>query len=176
MKYAVTLVAICLMGAVGVQAAMKIEVARQPDVDFSAYQSFGIRAMTDVPPEHPLGEEGTLFKQVSEAARDALLARGMTYVEGDTPDVWLTFFGLSNEDLTIEGTTRKLGGVTWVGDPGAHSSRTVIEGTLIIQVVDSETEERVWSGWASMESADRDKLRARAGKATKKILDVFPRE
>lgn len=157
-------------------ARMQIEVARSPEIDYSVYQSFGFRLMEGVPAKHPLGEHGQVLGEVREAARKTLESRGMTFVESDHPDVWVVFFGLGREDLKIEGTSKKVGPITWVGDPGAHSTRTVVQGTLIVEIVDAGSDERVWSGWATDESASREKLRARAGKATRRILAEFPRE
>lgn len=175
MRRSLTWLAICLIGVPGL-AAIKVEVARQPDLDYSKYQSFGFRLKEGIPPEQPLGENGDVLKEVRAEAAKLLLNRGMTLVEGETPDIWITFFGLVQESLSIEGTSRSVGAVTWVGDPGAHSSRTAIQGTLVVEIFDGETDERIWSGWATAEAAQRGKLRARAGKATRKILEEFPRE
>ena len=94
-----------------------------------------------------------------------------------TPDLWITFFGLTEQKLSTEGTSKKLGSkVTWVGAPGAHSSRTVMHGTLIIEIYDGRSGDRIWSGWATSESANRKKLLSRAAKATRKIISELPQE
>lgn len=157
-------------------AAVEVEVARSQDVDYAAYQSFGFRAKEGLPADHPLGENSHLLEQVREAASKTLLGRGMTLVEGDEPDVWITFYGLGREDLSIEGTSKDLGVVTWIGDPGAHSTRTVVHATLVVEIHDAERDERVWSGWATGSSISREKLRSKAGKVTRKILGEYPRE
>lgn len=161
---------------IGSAFAIEIEVARSRDVDYSAYRSFAFKAKEGLPADHPLGENSHLLEQVREAAKKTLLKRGMTLIEGDEPDVWITFYGLGREDLSIEGTSKDLGAITWVGAPGAHSSRTVVHATLVVEVHDSDSDERIWSGWATGSSISREKLRARAGKVTRKILEEFPRE
>lgn len=176
MRVRVLLVAaIGVVGAV-VASAMEIEVARSRDVDFSAYTSFGFRVKDGIPPEHPLGEDGHMLKEVQDAAAETLLRRGMTLIKGDTPDVWVSFFGLREEEYTAEGVRKELGGVTWVGDPGAHSTRTVQHATLIVEIYDASTDERIWSGWATGSTSNPEKIRARAAKATRKVLEEFPRE
>ena len=175
MRHGVAVAALFLVAGMAA-AAVEVEVARRADVDYSAYQTFAFRPKEGVPADHPLGENSHLLEELREAAARTLLARGMTKIEGDTPDVWITFFGLGREDLSIEGTSKDLGPVTWVGDPGAHSSRTVVHATLIVEVHDAESDERVWSGWATGSSISREKLRARAAKLTRKILEEFPRE
>lgn len=174
MKQLLSFVATCLVAGAA-SAAIEIEVARSQDVDFSKYNSFAFRVKEGTPEGHPLGEGGELLKRVQGEASQVLLKRGMAMIRGDTPDIWVSFFGLVNEGLAITGTSKSVtGGVKWVGDPGAHSSRTSVQGTLILEVYDSQTGERVWSGWATAESKDRDKLRSRAEKMTRKILDAFP--
>ncbi len=176
MKYALVIFAIWQMGAATAHA-LEVEVARSPDVDYSAYRSFGFKAQDGVPADHPLGENGQLFKEVSAAAGEALLARGLTRVDGETPDLWVTFFGLTEEELSIEGESKELGaGVRWVGDPRAHSTRTLLHATLIVQIFDAATGARVWSGWATGDTQNPEKIRSRAAKATRKILREFPRE
>lgn len=175
MKQALSLVALCCFAGAAF-AAIEIEVARPAEVDYSSYSSFGFKLKEGITADHPLGEHGPVLKQVQEAARKELMGRGLTWVEDGEPDMWITFYGLGREDLTIEGTSRDLGAVTWVGDPGAHSTRTVIQGTLLIEIFDGRSDERIWSGWATSESISREKLRARAGKATRKILAAFPVE
>lgn len=176
MRYGLTAVAIWLIGAAWAHA-VEIEVARPPGVDYSAYRSFGLKAKEGIPDGHPLGQRGQLFKEVSEAASETLLARGMTLVRGDTPDMWVTFFGLTQEELSIEGTTRELGDrVKWIGDPGAHSSRTALHATLIVEMYDAASGERIWSGWATGDAQNPEKVHRRAAKLTRKILQEFPRE
>lgn len=175
MPHALSFVALCLI-ATAAAAAIEVEVARTPDIDYSNYHSFAFRGKEGTPEGHPLGEDGPLLKRVQEEATQVLLKRGLTLIKGGEPDVWISFFGLVSEGLAVTGTTKNVGSVKWVGDPGAHSTRTSVQGTLIIEMFDAESDERVWSGWATAESKDRDKLRARAEKMTRKILEAFPVE
>ena len=163
-----------LLVPVSTRGAIKVEVARPAGVDYSGYGSFGFRAKEKIPDGHPLSSGSPLLEEARTAARSELLRRGLTHIEGDTPDLWITFDGLGREELSIEGARRDLGPVTWVGDPGAHSSRTVIHATLLVEVFDASTGERVWTGWATDQSTRREKLRARIDKAVQKILEAFP--
>ncbi len=176
MRFGLVFLALCLVAGVA-PAAIEVEVARHADVDYSKYQSFSFKVKEGMPPDQPLGENGATLKVVREEAAKVLLGRGLTRVEGGDADMWITFFGLVQESLSVEGSRKGVGGgVTWVGDPGAHSSRTVIQGTLLVEIFDGESGERIWSGWATAEAAQRGKLRARAGKATRKILEEFPKK
>jgi hypothetical protein len=154
--------------------AIEVETARPPGADYSSYGSFGVRAKEGVPAGHPLGEQGDLFKAARDAAVKTLLAQGLTLVEDGEPDIWVTFYGLEEEELSVEGTSKKIGKVTWVGDPGAHSTRTVDSETLIVEVYDGASGERIWSGWATGGSSNPDKLIGLAAKMVRKVLLELP--
>lgn len=177
MRRSATLLVALLAMASAVTAAMKVEVARTAGVDYSSYTSFAFRPKEGIPPEHPLGENGEIFTRVSQTGTEALESRGMTVADGGEPDVWITVFGLVDEDLAIEGTRWSAGGnVSWIGDPGAHSMRTILEGTLVIELWDAATDKRIWSGWATDKSKNREKLRSRLEPATRRILAELPRD
>ena len=163
------------LGAPGMmQAAVEVETARPQGADYSGYTSFGVRAKEGIPAGHPLGEKGDLFRAARDSAAETLLGRGLTQIEGGEPDFWVSFYGLHDEELSIEGTARKVGKVTWVGDPDAHSTRTVANETLIVEIYDGASGERVWSGWATGGSSNPDKLRRLAAKMVRKILLELP--
>jgi len=65
-------------------------------------------------------------------------------------------------------------GVKWIGDPQAHSMRSYREGTLVFEVVDTANDEMVWSGWVTELARTFEKLRAKAGKATRRVFTHFP--
>lgn len=52
--------------------------------------------------------------------------------------------------------------------------RTVRTGTLIAEVNDSASGERVWSGWTRDNASTPEKARKNAGPAAKKIFNRFP--
>ncbi len=154
--------------------AIKVEVARPADADYASYNSFGLRAKPEIPEGHPLSETGDLFKAARSAAEETLLARGLTLIKGGEPDFWVSFFGFHDEEVSIEGTSRKVGAVRWVGDPGAHSTRTVAHETLIVEIYDGASGERVWSGWATGGTQNPDKIKKVTMKMVRRVLEEFP--
>jgi len=74
----------------------------------------------------------------------------------------------------MEGTTRDVGPVSWVGDPNAHWTRTVLTATLIVEFWDAASGERVWTGWATGKTSNPEKLRKKADRVTRRILSEFP--
>ena len=155
--------------------ASKVEVARSADVDYSAYSTFEVRAKEGIGEDHPLSAGTPIFDTLAAAARQTLAKSDMTAV-ADSPDIWITFYAVLQDEMTVTGTTANVGAVTWIGAPGAHSMRTALEGVLIVEAFDAATGERIWSGWASEVAKDRAKLRKKAAKVATRILQEFPRE
>ena len=114
-----------------------------------------------------------------QAIGDPILGKyGLSKDSAGEPDLWIRYSGFSKETLNIEGTTRDMGGgVSWVGDPTAHSISGYRQGTLMFELVDAKTDKTVWSGWAVDAvpfQPDARKVGKKVEKATKKILGKLP--
>lgn len=154
--------------------ASRVEVARAPETDFASYESYGFRFKEGLNPENALSSETPVYREIVGAADKTLARKGMRR-DQESPDLWIEFQGLMQEGLTIEGAVSKtVGNVTWVGDPNAFSMQTVRTGTLIVEVYDAASGERVWSGWTNENAATAEKIRKKAGKAAQKIFKEFP--
>ena len=143
-------------------------------VDFSKYSTYAWKQHPSISDNHPAAEGSPLDKMV-RAAGDSVLSRmGLERTDGDA-DLWVSYTGYVQDHLQVEGIRREItGGVSWIGTPYAHSSRSAQEGTLVFEVIDAESELQVWSGWASEVGKTPEKLRKKAAKATKRILRNFP--
>ena len=154
--------------------AGKVEVARAAGADLAGYETYGFRFKEGLHPQNALANETPLYRVIVEATDKTLRRKGRTR-DDESPDLWIEFQGLMQEDLTMEGAVSKtVGNVTWVGDPGVFSMQTVRTGTLIAEVYDAADGERVWSAWTSENAATPEKLRKKAAKAAKKIFKEFP--
>lgn len=154
--------------------AGKVEVARAATVDLAGHETYGFRFKKGLNPKNALASETPVYRVIVEATDKVLRRKGLTR-DDESPDLWIEFQGLMQEDLTIEGaSTKTVGNVTWVGDPGAFSMQTVRTGTLIAEVYDAADGERLWSAWTSENAATAEKLRKKAGKAAQKIFKEFP--
>ena len=162
--------------AVAAVAAGRVEVARDSETDFSTYASYGFRFKEGLNPKNALASETPIYQSIVKATDQSLVRRGMVR-DQEAPDLWIEFQGVLQEGLSIEGGAHKSlgGGVTWVGDPNAFSMQTIRTGTLIAEVYDRESGERVWSAWTSENAPSGQKLRKRAPKAAKRIFSEFPR-
>lgn len=175
MRRATVLLAICLVGSGAVFAGVSVEVSEKPGVDYSAYETYAWKIRADLHADHHMAEGSEADLRIRRLAGEALADSGFELVDIDAADLWINYVTYDKDLLQIEGTTQTVAGsVKWIGDPDAHSMRNYLEGTLVFEVVDAKTGKMVWSGWASGAASTREKLRAKAPKAIKKIFHHFP--
>ena len=166
---------ICLMVAVNV-AAQDVDIRAKDGVSFTKYATYAWAPHLDVEGDHPVADGSALDLTIKKAADAELERKGYERVEREeSPDLMINYVGFGTDMTDIEGITKQLApGVKWIGDPQAHSMRSYREGTLVFEVVDTATEEMVWSGWVTELARTFEKLRAKASKATRRVFTHFP--
>jgi hypothetical protein len=171
----VSCAAICLMVAVN-GAAQDVDIRAKDGVSFSKYATYAWAPHLDVEGDHPVADGSALDLTIKKAADAELKRKGYERVEREeSPDLMINYVGFGTDMTDIEGITKELApGVKWIGDPQAHSMRSYREGTLVFEVVDTATEEMVWSGWVTELARTFEKLRAKASKATRRVFTHFP--
>lgn len=167
--------AICLMVAVNV-SAQDVDIRAKDGVNFSGFATYAWAPHLDVEGDHPVADGSPLDMTIKGAADSELERKGFERVEvEDSPDLMINYVGYGTDVTGIEGVTKELApGVKWIGDPTAHSMRSYREGTLVFEVVDTATDEMVWSGWVTELARTFEKLRAKASKATRRVFTHFP--
>jgi hypothetical protein len=166
---------ICLMAAVNV-AAQDVDIRAKDGVSFSKYATYAWAPHLDVEGDHPVADGSALDLTIKKAADAELKRKGYERVEREeSPDLMINYVGFGTDMTDIEGVTKELApGVKWIGDPQAHSMRSYREGTLVFEVVDTATEEMIWSGWVTELARTFEKLRGQASKATRRVFTHFP--
>ena len=167
--------AVCLMVAANV-SAQDVDVRAKEGVNFSKYATYAWAPHLDVEGDHPVADGSPLDQKIKSAADSELKRKGYERVEQEqSPDLMINYVGFGTDMTSIEGITKEVApGVKWIGDPQAHSMRSYREGTLVFEVVDTATEEMVWSGWVTELARTFEKLRAKAEKATRRVFTHFP--
>jgi hypothetical protein len=159
-------------------AGMKVKTERWEGAELSAYQSYSWRTGHDADSGHPLAEGSRLSARLQEIGDELLAEHGLGRSLDEESDLWVRCTGVAEEMLQIEGTERDLGGISWVGDPHAHSMVSYRRGTLLVEIVDAESEKVIWAGWATdvvPSLPDPEKVGKKAEKAMRKILKQLPR-
>ncbi len=162
--------------AVAAYAAKPVEIRAQEGVDFSGFQSYAWTSHEYLDKDSPLREGAELDRKIRGAADKLLKKRGFQRVEREeSPDLMINYVGMGNDYFQADGITKEIApGVKWIGDPHSHSMRSYREGTLVFEVIDTASEEMVWSGWVTELAPSIAKLRAKAEKATQKVFKHFP--
>jgi len=169
---------IFLLAATAASAGMKVTSRSWGDANLAGYESYSWLA-ADGADTGALIARGTRLAAKLEATGDPILIKaGLAKGAGDGARLIFRYRGLAADMLEIEGVTKKISDhVTWVGDPNAHSMTSYRKGALLVEVLDAETDELLWAGWATdvIELIpDPQKLAKKAEKAMTKILKQFP--
>ncbi len=176
MRKTMVVLALSTLVAMTSTAGEPVEVRTKVGVEFSRYETYAWTAHEYLNPASPLREGAPLDTRIRSAADRLLESRGFRRIGRDeSPDLLINYVGMGRDYFRAEGVTKEVApGVKWIGDPNAHSMRSYAEGTLVFEVVDTETEEMVWSGWVTELAPTLDKLQAKAEKATRKVFRNFP--
>ena len=171
----VTCAVICLMAAATV-SAQDVDIRAKEGVSFSGYATYSWAPHLDVEGDHPVADGSPLDVTIKQAADSELKRKGYELVEQEaSPDLMINYVGFGTDMTSIEGITKEVApGVKWIGDPQAHSMRSYRQGTLVFEVVDTASDEMVWSGWVTELARTFEKLRAKAEKATRRVFTHFP--
>jgi hypothetical protein len=171
------------LALVGCAVLPRIDVARDPQADFSSYRTFTFH--------DPLGTDrgdGTrtvLSQTLKQATRSELEALGYRYVEAGDADLEVNFFVETRE--VVEGLRRpdpafrysyfhRHYGV-W-SDYGTTEIRQYTEGTRHIDVVEAARRQLVWEGLARgrLSEADFTVRSEEVAAAVRSVFARFPRQ
>ena len=176
MEKRLTISSILFLLSVGMAlAANAPEVRTMAGVDFSSYLTYAWAPKKDLVEGHPLTDGSPLDVKIKSAADRELMGKGYQRTGPDAdPSLMINYVGVAIDRLEMSGTTMGEGSVKWIGDPRAHEIRSYREGTLVFEVIDTETGEMVWSGWMTEVAPSAKKLQSKAPKAAGKIFQHFP--
>lgn len=128
---------------------------------------------------HPVLDSPLLGQRVKRALTETLQERGYRYVEED-PDFLVTYHTAEAEQERRSGSYMSLGygrGRSPFFGTGIlldMTPRSFQEGTLIVDVVDAETDELIWRGWNDAVLNQRNFDQERVNEAVRFILSAFP--
>ena len=156
-------------------SAQKVEVDFDRNVDFTKFKTYAWR-------RHPVMEADPELRQSvgAEIARmgvsSALLDRGFLPADVGTPDFYVTGFGTRANKSEVTGS---VGGwysssAYWAQGWETVMVRNFVEGTLVIDIVDGETNELVWRAYCKGVVRDPRKRDKVINKALEKAFKKFP--
>ena len=149
--------------------SVKTDYDREADfANYKTYRWLRTREGKPMTAKNPL-----MAKRMRRAIEGELSAKGYHLVEDEKPDFLVAFYsGVRNKvDVTTYGYRYGRWG-RWRGTAVAVDRYK--EGTLIIDIIDSNEKELVWRGWASGTVENPNKAQETINKAVAKLLSKFP--
>tara|TARA_R100000935_G_scaffold53161_1_gene80806 strand:+ start:989 stop:1531 length:543 start_codon:yes stop_codon:yes gene_type:complete len=168
--------ALLLLLAVGMTSCSTVQVASDYDqnVDFNQYKSFAFfKPGIDKADISDLDK-----KRILRAIEDEMISKGFTKAE--EPDLLISIFTKTKENINIYQNNRFGYGYGWGWNPwfwggGANTVNTTSEGTLYIDLIDSEGKELVWQGMGTAALAKEvNKKQERINEIVEKIFEKYP--
>lgn len=168
--------AVLLFLAVGVTSCSSIKVASDYDqnIDFNQYKSFAF-----FKPGIDKAEISDLDKKrILRAIEEEMMAKGFT--KSEEPDVLVSIFTKTKENINIYQNNNFGYGYRWGWNPwywgaGHNTVNTTSEGTLYIDLIDSEGKELVWQGMGTAALAKEvDRKQERINEIVEKIFEKYP--
>ena len=157
-----------------VLSAEKFGVDFDPSYDFSGLKRYQWKTHPKMEADPALAERAIAGDIVMSEGNEILMGRG--YVPDDfTPQFYMTFFvegRLENNPITV--------GSSWYYGPGTAwasyetFNRQYVDGTLVIDIVDAESEQLVWRAYYSDKITNWKGRDKKISKAVKKALKKFP--
>ncbi len=182
MKVVKLFIIICLaVFVISCSSSMKVQTDYDPTVNIAAIKTYH---WLEKPRETPdsareaLTENTLLDKRVKKAVNIQLIALGLQ-MEKDNPDVLVTYYIGLQDKVDVQRT-----GGGFHGRRGRFSGGMVYvdkykEGTLIVDVLDAESQEIIWRGIAFVKLDDDlkpKKVEEKLSKAVKKMFEKMGRQ
>lgn len=167
--------AVLLFIAVGFTSCSTVKVASDYDqkVDFNQYKSYAFfKPGIDKADISDLDK-----KRILRAIEEKMSAKGFT--KSEEPDLLVSIFTKTKENINIYenryGYGYGWGWYPWYWGAGPNTISTTSEGTLYIDLIDSEDKELVWQGMGTAALAKEvNKKQERINEIVGKILEKYP--
>jgi len=139
----VSAAAVVLMGTAAMAQKVTYDVDRS--ANFAAFRTYAWVPGTNL--SDPLNH-----KRVIEAVSAQLAARRLTGVDaGEGPDLLVAYHATFDRSLQISGFATGWGPYRFGGGSATARTEQILNGTLVIDVIDARTRTIIWRGTASKE-------------------------
>lgn len=147
-------------------------------VNFLQYRTYGWGPADALPTGDPRLDKNPLFKDNFEGAVEKQLAlKGLTQIAGGKPDLLIHYHANITERIDVTGIDRKYG--YCLGDDCQAKLTEYEAGTLVLDIVDAQTNRLVWRGWAQdavKKSLDNpDEMVRQINQAVPRMIAQFPK-
>lgn len=177
MRSHVTLLALALAVALGGCSSLEVSNDWNREVDFGAFKTFTWLERTGEEPGDQLPSH--LDIRLRRVVDDVLTQKGFERTSvPPQADLLLTYFVSFEKELRVDtyGGFGAYGYGYWPGyyGVGTTSVRVVANGTIVIDVVDRQTKQLVWTGQVQGAVQSRNPPGERVEKVVQQLLQAFP--
>lgn len=171
-----------LAGLILTGCSPRIYTEQDQDAKLTGYHRFAWLAPPPAPVRDPILDSQILESRVHHAVSEDLKSRGYEEVAPDAnPDFLVTYHTSAKQTLQSTGPAFSFGfvdtfprGFGALAFPVGPDVETRDEGTLMLDVLDSQSKRLVWRGWTT-ELLDQDNYSVKSvQEAVKNIFDKFP--
>lgn len=169
-----------VVSVVGLGACAPIRVSSHVDArtDFSRFKTFDWGPADALPAGDPRLDANGFFKDHMQGAVERQMAlKGYEHAgEHDMPDVRIHFHAVIKQRLNVSAVDASRG--YCLGIDCGTGVTDFEEGTLVVDVMDAQTNRLVWRGWAQSPLDDtlenQDKLAKRIEQAVGSLMSALP--
>lgn len=160
-------------------ARMTVSSHMERGLDLSRYGTFDWGPADALPTGDPRLDRDPFFKDhVQGAVERGLLARGLQLAETGSPDLLIHYHAHISRRIDVNRIDHDYG-YGYCSQPGCRSDVVQYEaGTLVLDIVDAQTNRLVWRGWAQNTVAnmlaDRDVMARTIDQAVARMLLRLP--
>lgn len=141
-----------------------IRTEHLPGADFSSYTKFGWYENSAAYPAEQFDV------RIRKAIVSDLADKGLTHAASE-PQLKVAYFTLSMDKVSRVSSTVGYGYWRGSGQPTVDYYK---DGSLVIELIDAETNNIVWQGWARIDVTDLEDSEALIQKTVTQILDQYP--
>ena len=164
-------------------APIQIKVDYDHNTNFDKYKSYAWIA-NEQPDIVDISFEKTLLDNLVMDTTDKVL-KDSGYARNNNPDFLITYYLVVNTKTDVYLVENYYSNIGYPTQPTTSSTRdyeklrksTYEQGMLILDIMDNQTKERIWRGYAQSRIGiynEREKQEKRIRTAIKKILNEFP--
>ena len=160
-------------------ARMTVSSHVERGLDLSRYRTFDWGPADALPTGDPRLDQDPFFKDhVQGAVERGLVARGLRLPEAGLPDLMIHYHAHISRRFDLN-SVEHVYGYGYCSQPGCPSDVVQYEaGTLVLDIVETQTNRLIWRGWAQNSVADmlehRDVMAKTIDEAVARMLQRLP--
>ena len=167
-------------------SSTQIRTDFDPRASFRAMRTYQWVDQPVTTARHPAMNSPLVAERIQNAVDAQLAAHGYRRVEITPPDFKITYYMIADEKVDISTTNGGYGyghryyNNYYYGYPYAGSTTyadSFLQGTLVLDVIDPETNDVIWRGWATKDLDDNptpEEVDRYVKNSVRRILERFP--